>query len=145
MQIKSFNKSLLAISVVLFAFVGIWYVLATNLAAWSDEIYHMAAGKGLLLTGRPFSWNFEQGELTDGLYIRGLLISHSVKFAYRILGETILSARFIPLGFTLLTFLLFAGYILKRHKSSLEHICLVGILFSLFTRNLIKKIQNRLS
>jgi len=129
MKIKSFSKSLLVLCAVLLTFLGIWYVLAANLTAWSDEITHLTVGKGLLLTGRPYGWNFDQGSLTGGQNTRGLLISHSVKFVYRMLGETMLDVRLIPLGFTLLTFLLFVGYISKRHKSSIEHICLVGILF----------------
>ena len=130
MQVRNSSYALL-LTFVLVIFLGVWFPLAKYIPAWSDESSHMSVGKGLLMTGEPVPFDFDQGKLTEYSYTRALAISYLTKWFYQIGGESLLVARLMPLFFTLLTFATYVWYRRARHKISGEHILIAGILFFL--------------
>ncbi|MBI4240951.1 MAG: hypothetical protein HY613_04470, partial [Candidatus Rokubacteria bacterium] len=93
------------------AFVGVWFALAERLVAWSDEITHLSAAQGLLLTGRPYLVAFDRcAALTPVQYFRGLEITWLAAQSYRLFGESLRAARSTPLLFTVLAWLAYAIY-----------------------------------
>lgn len=142
MQARTFTYALL-LTFVLIAFLGVWAPLAMHIPAWSDESSHMSVGKGLLMTGEPRVFDFDQGKLTEYRYTRALAISYLTKWFYQIGGESILVARLMPLLFTLLTFVVYVWYRRARHKISLEHILIAGVLFFLQSMVLEKSLYVR--
>lgn len=110
-------------------FLAAWYFLAINLTAWSDEVNHLAVGKGLVVSGKPFVWSFDDGRITDWPYTRGLIMSRLAQFAYPYGSDFCLTARVIPLVFTFLTFLFYILYIRKKFGISAGHFLVAAILF----------------
>ena len=142
MQVRTCSRALL-FTFLLIVFLGVWTPLAIHIPAWSDESSHMSVGKGLLMTGEPRVFDFDQGKLTEYRYTRALAISYLTKWFYQIGGESILIARLMPLLFTLLTFAIYVWYRRARHKISFEHIFIAGILFFLQSMVLEKSLYVR--
>lgn len=128
MQVRTCSRALV-LTFVLIVFLGIWAPLAIHIPAWSDESFHMSVGKGLLMTGEPRVFDFDQGKLSEYRYTRALAISYLTKWFYQIGGESILVSRLMPLLFTLLTFVVYVWYRRVRHKITFQHILIAGILF----------------
>jgi hypothetical protein len=126
---KISKRNYLALILIVVLFLGVWYLLASNLTAWSDEIGHMATAKGLMETGTFARWDFDKGENSGGYATRGKIISYLTMVAYRVGGFSFLSSRMVPLIFTLLTFATFALYIKIRQKAGIKEMVLAGIFF----------------
>lgn len=112
------------------SFIISWYWLADNLTAWSDEIAHLAAAKGIQITGQPFTVIFDQcARLTADQYHRGFEISQMTAWSYNIWGESLAAARSVPLMFTIGTWLLYIVYTRWRGYSSGKQIFVMTVIF----------------
>ena len=127
------RASLSRVSLIVFVLMGfsaLWFVLAGYLTAWSDEISHLAAAKGLLLTSQPFEVVFDRcGELVSQQYRRGLEISQWTALSYRLFGESLRAARLAPFLWTIATWLLYVGYARLRSRATPSHLLIATLLF----------------
>ncbi len=127
------KNPILILVLLVMVFAAVWAYLAGSLTGWSDELTHMSVAQGLLRTGTYTFINLDSGAVSDyyphGLYTRGRVISLMAEFFCRLLGFSLLSARFLPLLFTLLTFLVFAAYARWRHKLTWQLLLLAAVFF----------------
>jgi len=127
------KKWIAGLVLIVLVFATAWFWLASSLTGWSDEITHMSVAQGLIKTGTYSYIDFDSGKVSDyypsGLYTRGKLISLMTSLSYQLFGFSLLSARSVPLIFTVLIFLVFATYIKMRYKSGWRNIFFVSIFF----------------
>jgi len=78
---RSVGTGLLAV----FSLAFVLGALALDRPPRHDELYHLLAARGLIATGDP--------RIGDGVYVRGLEYTYLVALGFRILGESVPTAR----------------------------------------------------
>lgn len=101
-------------------FSGAWFLLASQLTTWSDEISHLALAKQLLGICSPWKLDFAQcASNTPNLVysLRAIEFTQMVSLAFQFFGVTALAGRSVPFVFTLAAWLFFVVYLRLRQKA----------------------------
>ncbi len=126
---KAQKKYVYQIGFIMVLFLLVWFFCAKSFTGWGDEITHFATAKGLSTTGEYRIWGLDNGQVSQNLYTRGLVITYLSSLAYKLAGLSLLVFRSVPLVFVLLTFLTFAFYIRSRYRASWKALAYAAVFF----------------